>query len=166
MKPARWLARTSVFHTRAAFLFAQLRQSIHVAGQRSELTLAGSISSGSPACCSQREVSHPGSKVRKGVWIKLISFSCTDSEDRRLSLWRDFPFSPFRPGPCLSRGRSLIGGESIFRRNPEHLSPTPSPSAANRLCGNRTGTWTVCCSQLVPTAENQIHLSPPIFFFF
>lgn len=40
------------------------------------------------ACFSQWEVSHQRSEVRKGVWIKLISFSCTDSKNCRLSLWK------------------------------------------------------------------------------
>lgn len=75
------------------------------------------------ACCSQWEVSHQGSKVRTGVWIKLISFSCTDSKNCRLSLWKGSIFTlqtwimSFM-WPLTDRLKT------IFHCNPEHLSPT------------------------------------------
>lgn len=81
-------------HWAALFCWVQLTIN---SGCRSEVTtrirtepptLCGEHFLGLSACFSQWEVSHQGSEVRKGVWIKLISFSRTDSKNCRLSLWK------------------------------------------------------------------------------
>lgn len=115
------------------------------------------------ACRSQWEVSHQRSKVRKGVWIKLISFSCTDSKDCRLSLWKLFDFHP----SDLVHDFHVAVNRSVAK---PFSTATLNTCRQLSICG-QSALWeqnhwgasahvNVCCSQLVPTRENLTHLSP------
>lgn len=102
------------------------------------------------------------SKVRgqNRVWIKLISFSRTDSKHCRLSLWT-YPIFPLRV-QIMSAMWPLTG------RWQNHLAQRPwilvinSPPVVNRLCGNRSDWSThvsICCSRLFRAIKYQTHLS-------
>lgn len=84
------------------------------------------------ACFSQWEVSHQGSEVRKGVWIKLISFSRTDSKNCRLSLWK-YPVFTLQV-------RIMSVTQPLTDRGQNHFSGRPGMLVTNcplRLTGTR-----------------------------
>lgn len=154
----------SAVHTEQHCCWAQLtinsgcRSEVRAHIRTEPLTLCREHFLWQSTCCSHWEVSHQGSKVRTGVRIRLISFSCTDSENCRPSLWRDsiftlqtrimsfmWPFTDWWPNHVPLQPWTLVGN---------------SPSALweqNRWEGSAH--VNVCCSQLFPTTEDQTHLS-------